>query len=162
MNSFAGNTASNAAGKPGSGRPVLTLNTSSQMLPLVRRIIKDIVEARANLARLSPELSELNRQRRTLSWPERSRRYLLTEVVATEETHLQQAKTELESLGLSVLDITTNLVGFPTVVNGRAAFFSWLPGEEGLRYWQFEGNPSRHAIPARWWQELSVNLPEKG
>ena len=107
---------------------------------------------------MGPELSELDKQRRTLTWPARSRRYRLTEEIALEEQHLRQALKELERLGVILLEEGQCRVGFPTIVNGRAAYFTWQFGEDNLQYWQFAGDTVRHTIPMRWWQEMNADL----
>ena len=44
-----------------------------------------------------------------------------------EEQNAVQARTELEALGLALIDPDLCQVGFPTMVNNRKAFFSWRP-----------------------------------
>ncbi len=161
MNGFAENMASNASGKPGGTGTVLTLTTSCQMLPLVRRIIRDVAEAQERLSRMGPELHVLDRERRALTWPSRSRRYLLKEEIVLEEQRLEAALSELEGLGVTVLDAVVGRVGFPTIVNRQAAYFTWQTGDEALEYWQFAGDTTRRRIPARWWEELNATLEEK-
>ena len=53
------------------------------------------------------------------------------------ERTLGDALAEMEILGVSLLDSAEGRVGFPTVVNGRKAFFSWRPGDDGVRHWHF-------------------------
>jgi hypothetical protein len=156
MSRYKGNTASNASDKPGKSDAFLTLSTSRQMLPLVRRILQDILDSRQRLSQIEPELATLERQRRHLAWPDRCRRYQLHEEVNSQEQHLQEAFKELKTLGVTLLDTDQGVVGFPTVVNGRRAFFSWHLGEEGLDFWQFAGESIRRTIPKSWLQELET------
>ena len=72
-----------------------------------------------------------------LAWPDRARHYRLQEETADAEKELQDATAELEVLGLSLLHGPTALIGFPTVVNDRPAYFSWRPGEEKLAFWNY-------------------------
>jgi hypothetical protein len=120
------------------------------MLPLVGRIARDIAGRHAQLARLRPEQARLERNRRTLAWPERARRYQLQEEVASAERELHDALAELEVLGVVLLDPAAGLVGFPTVVNDRRAFFSWQPGEAGLDFWNYAGDTVRRRVPEAW------------
>ncbi len=78
----------------------------------------------------------------------------MQEEIAATEGELIQACAELERLGVVLLHGPTGLVGFPTVVNNRRAYFSWRPGEEGLAYWSFAGDSVRHAVPEEWTQPL--------
>jgi hypothetical protein len=150
MNGFTENRAPGAYERPGPNDLVLTWGASHAMLPLVGRIVTDIMHGHARLALLRPEQKRLDSQRHTLSWPERSRRYQVQEELAAVEKDLRQAYTELEGLGVAVLHGASGLVGFPTIVNDRRAFFSWRPGEEDVVFWNFAGDPVRHAVPESW------------
>jgi hypothetical protein len=119
-------------------------------LPLVRCIARDVIQTHEQLARLRPEVAQLDRQRRTLAWPERSRRYQLQEEIASWEGSLAGLEAELEQLGLTLLDGPTGTVGFPTIVNDRQAYFSWEPGEEEIAFWSYQGEAVRNPIPAHW------------
>jgi hypothetical protein len=129
---------------------VLTWDASLAMLPLVGRIAADIRRLHGELTRLVPEKDRLERQRRTLAWPERARRYELEEELASVDKDFADAKAELEVVGVALLDPAAGLVGFPTVVNDRPAFFSWQPDEEGLNFWNFAGESLRRPVPADW------------
>src|SRR5262245_32600329 len=128
MNGSTENTKSGAFEKPSRRHAVLTLDTANRMLTLVRRIVDDLVQTQQHLNRLQPEQDRLDRQRRTLDWPERFRRYQLREEIAAEERHFQEASAELDVLGVMVFDVAKGRVGFPTIVNDRRAYFSWEPG----------------------------------
>jgi hypothetical protein len=150
MNGFTGNRASGAPERPGPGERVLTWGACRAMLPLVGRIAADVVAHHERLARLRPERARLDARRGTLGWPERARRYELDEEIAAAQGDLAQACAELEVLGLVLLHGPTGLVGFPTIVNDRRAYFSWRPGEDGPDYWNFAGDPTRHPVPPGW------------
>jgi hypothetical protein len=161
MSGSAGNTASSASEKPGRKDVVLTLTVAARMLPLVKGIVADILHNQETLLSLQPEQDRLDRQRRTLSWPERLRRYEVNEDVARAERELEQAIGELDKLGVILVDIWEGQIGFPTLVNGRRACFSWKPGEETLVYWHFEGESTRRPIPPSWSKMTNVRLRSK-
>jgi hypothetical protein len=144
------NAASDASGKSGRREVFFELPTCRRMLPLVRRIVQEIRETQTRLGRMRPEREGLDRDRRELSWPERSRRYQLQEEIAAAERQLGQVLAELEQLGVVLVDTKAGWVGFPTIVNGRGAYFSWRPGEEEVRYWHFAGESVRRLIPRSW------------
>jgi hypothetical protein len=150
MNGSTENTAHGAPEKPGRGPVLLNLATARKMLPLVERIVADVLHSRRSLAPLIPELDQLDGQRRSLTWSGRARRYQLQAEIAALESNLQEALAELQGLNVAVLGIKTGEVGFPTLVNGRQAFFSWRPGEEGIHFWQFPGEEERWPIPGSW------------
>src|SRR5438874_12645796 len=102
MNGSTENRAHGASEKPGRRETPLNLPTARSMLPLVERILGDILHDQKNLDKLLPEQNQLDRHRRDLSWPERARRYRLQDEVAGTERHLQDALAELASLGLQL------------------------------------------------------------
>jgi hypothetical protein len=147
----------------GSGHEsVLTWVAACRMLPLVRHIVDDLMSSNNRLARLLPEKDRLDRHRRELAWPERSRRYALQELIAAEEQNASQAAMELDSLGLVLVDPELGQVGFPTMVNNRKAFFSWRPGEEAIAYWHFADDADRRSIPASWTKTTEFRSRSRG
>lgn len=150
MNGFTENTASGASERPDRRDEPVTLETASRMLPLACRVVHDILRHRGRLGELLPEQERLDRERRTLTWPERLRRYNLREEIASEEHDLQDALAELEVLGLNLLDPVAGRLGFPTVVNDRPAFFSWTPAEEEITFWHYADESLRRRIPGSW------------
>jgi hypothetical protein len=127
------------------------------MLPLVRHIVSDLLEAEQGLGGLLWEQDGLDRNRRDLSWPERQRRYFLLDEVAKAESRRKDAISELKHLGVHIFDIAHGRVGFPTIVNTKPAFFSWQPDEADIGFWHFAGDDARRRpIPASWNQEAAV------
>src|SRR5437660_828817 len=116
MNSSAENRA-NSQKEPGANTPIFDLAGARRMLPLVRRIVGDVVCQQHELARLHPEQAQLDRERRTLPWPDRSRRYQLRDEIAALEAQLPLTLIELKELGVTLLDASTGRVGFVTAVN---------------------------------------------
>jgi hypothetical protein len=161
MNGSKGNAAFNASEKPERRDIVLNLNTANRMLPLVQRVVDDIVVNQKTIDRLQPEQERLDRHKRDLVWLERQRRYQVHEEINCAEARLQSAFSELRELGLALLDPETGRIGFPTLVNDRQAFFSWQPGEEALRSWHFAEETACRPIPASWWKVPEVSLSGK-
>jgi hypothetical protein len=162
MNGSTENRASGAFEKPNGPDAVLSLTTARRMLTLVRQIVEEILGRGRRLERLHAEKHRLDRQRRTLNWPERSRRYQLQDEIADEEQGLQEAASELGALGVLLLDAGRGKVGFPTLVNERRAFFTWQPGEDGLKYWHFLGENVRRTIPPGWGKVAESRRPGAG
>lgn len=139
-------------------RQPLDLGTARRMLPLVQRIVSDIVLDSEQLARYAFEQDGLDRNKSTLSWPERQRRYAIQGEVTRLETRLDDQRRELDSLGAILMNRSLGHVGFPTVVNGKPAYFSWQLGEEGVHFWHFDGESTRRPIPPNF-QEASALRP---
>lgn len=161
MNGSTENRAQGASEKPGRRSAVLNLATARRMLPLVQRVVSDVMNYQRRLAQLRPEQYLLDRQRRTLAWPERCRRYQIREEVADAERGLQEALAELAALTVVLLDPALGRVGFPTLVNNREAYFSWQVGEDAVNHWHFPEDIARRLIPTSWAKTANVRLTAK-
>lgn len=144
------NRASNPSGKPRRKEISLDYATTRQMLPLVRSIVTDIVDASKRLAALAPEQETLDEHRRLLTWASRQRRYAIRDEVVQTEKVLADATAELDNLGLRLVDAPNGRVDFPTRINGRSAAFSWQLGEDAVSFWRYGGEDLRRPIPADW------------
>src|SRR5438132_6027719 len=144
------NRAHGASEKPARRESVLSLAEAAKMLPLVQHIMSDVVASQRSLSQLTPQEEQLHRQRRALDWSGRSRLYAMREEIALAEQTMQDATAELEKLGVVVVDAEFGRVGFPTVVNGKRAYFSWQGGEQDIRYWHFVEEERRRPVPVTW------------
>jgi hypothetical protein len=135
----------------------IDINTACQMLPLVRSIVSDIVVTREKLEKLTPEQEKLEKNRRSLDWSGRDRRYNIKDEITSAEKDLAGAVTELANLGVALVDAGSGQVAFPTRINGRPAAFSWQVGEESLGYWHYVGEDLRRPIPNDWIHITSSN-----
>jgi hypothetical protein len=158
MKESAEDRASDASELAGRREIVLNLGTARRMLPLVARIVADFLGLQRRRQQLTAEQESLDRERHTLAWPQRQRRYEVHEELMGVERQLSEARAELELLGVALIEASEGRVGLPTVVNGHLAFFSWKPGDEGLRYWHFAGELVRRTIPASWKDAGDVRL----
>jgi len=134
---------------------VLNLRTVQKMLPLVQHIVAEFLRRHRELGRLNPAQARLEREKRSLSWQQRKERYLIQEEITLQDRGVQDALEELNGLGVVMLDADLGRVGFPTLVNNRAAFFTWSPGDEGLRSWQFAEENVARPIPPAWLKDTS-------
>ena len=141
---------SGARGKSRRKAQPVDLPSVRRMLPLVQRIVTDIVQDNRELNRFTFEQEGLDRNKRELSWPERQRRYTLQSELSRLQGRLEDEQRELDSLGAVLFASTDGRVGFPTLINGRPAYFSWQLGEDGVAYWHFDGELMRRPIPPNW------------
>ena len=145
--------ASNSSRPSARAAVVLDLPTVQKMLPLVQRIVADLLAAEQETGTNLWELEGLDRNRRALTWPQRQRRYFLQDEMTRAKDRRRELEGELGQLGVRVIDAVHGRVGFPTIVNAKAAFFSWQPGEEGIGFWHFaDGDHNRRPIPTSWTQ----------
>ena len=150
--------AAGARGKSRRKMQPVDLPTVRRMLPLVQRIVSDLVQDHKELNRYTLEQEGLDRNKRELSWPERERRYTVQGEVPRLQSRLEDEQRELDQLGAVLFGSADGRVGFPTVVNGRAAFFSWQLGEDAVNYWHFDGESARRPIPTNWNENNQAKL----
>lgn len=142
--------ASEPADRPKKKPAAIDLSTARQMLPLVRSIVRDIVDSRRRLTDLTREQGVLDQERRSLSWESRRRRYAVTDELTQTERSFATAVGELNRLGVTLTDADAGRVDFPTRINGRPASFSWQEGEEAVAFWRYSEEEQRRPIPADW------------
>lgn len=150
MSGFTENRESEASEQLGIPARMMTWHGSRAMLPLVSRIAEDVTKEHGRLIELRAELSRLEQHRRELPWSLRARRYQLEDEIAATEKNYRAVVAELELLGVALLEAETGLVGFPTLVNQRRAYFSWRPGEETLLFWNYASDRIRRPVPQDW------------
>ncbi len=112
-----------------------TPDAANQMLPLVRRIVDDILKAGQSIRSISVETEKPEED------PEVNR--LMDQ--------LDELFDELEALGCSYKDwnFSVGLVDFPSKLNGREVLLCWRSDEPDVRYYhELEaGYPGRKLIP---------------
>lgn len=115
-----------------SGMP-FTIDQANRTLPLVRRIVADIVETyerwqgevRAfEIASVRPDAAEPNGPART---HEREAQRLATEI--------EGFVRELEALGVEFKGYDVGLVDFPSRIGDRPVYLCWRLGEPAVQYW---------------------------
>jgi hypothetical protein len=134
---------------------VLTWEESQAMIPLVSSIVRDLMTLATDLDRCEEELSLLPRVGE-MDWRGRSKAYALQEQVATISQDLRNAYLELESLHLTLLNAETGMVGFPTLVNNRRAFFTFNLGEKSIANWCYACDPTLRPVPKSWIRTVAM------
>lgn len=126
------------------------LSQADAMLPLVTQIAEDIQSRWQRLVELEKEQIDLERRKRDLNWPERSRRYAVSDEIASEQAKLRDSVLELEELEVILVDPVVGETAFPTQVQGRKAYFVWRVGADVVKWWCFANEPQRRVIPDSW------------
>ncbi len=142
--------------------PLFLLSQAETMLPLVTHIAEDIQARWQRLLELEKEQNDLERRKRDLSWPERSRRYQVSDEITSEQAKLRDSVLELEDLNVILVDPIVGETAFPTQVQGRKAYFVWRVGAENVKWWCFANEPQRRVIPESWRKPTpSVEVEQK-
>lgn len=112
---------------------LFTVEEANATLPLVRRIVQDVVSQYARWEELARELermaSEMQTPEEALKLTQLERR---VQVAAAEVESFQR---ELTSLGISLKDPRTGLVDFPAMFGSRMVWLCWIVSEPAVAHW---------------------------
>jgi hypothetical protein len=108
---------------------LFTIEEADRALPLVRRIVADIVAQFRQLERLQ-------RRRRALMRRERDTEVSdLDKQAARGADRLGELIDEVNHIGCELKDWETGIVDFRTVMGGREVYLCWKLGEDHVSYW---------------------------
>ena len=105
---------------------LFTLNEANRSLPLVARIVRDIVNTYSRASQLQAKLDESP-----------TGKDAATARAQLEETlgRLQDYVDELVAIGVALKDYDTGLIDFPCRHQGHDVLLCWKLGEERIGYW---------------------------
>lgn len=115
---------------------LFTVDQANRTLPLVRRIVEDIVREHRRWQEAIVELDLLvSGARADLPDP---RAVALEREVQTIARDIDQFQGELEALGIQLKDRRIGLIDFPSEMDGRRVLLCWRLGEPSVQYWHDE------------------------
>ena len=128
-----------------------TPELANRSLPLVRRIVEDIVQQFARWQSQVREF-ELVSASNSVSDPNPRAEELEREVAAL-AAELEHFHHELSRLGVEFKDYSLGLVDFPAEHEGRPIYLCWRLGEPAVEYWHevdagFAGRQPLAPVPA--------------
>ena len=115
---------------------IFTLHEAEKLLPLVRVIVRDIVDEYRFLCRRSAEKRRIEMeavapfQRRTLIALQDIQRE-----IDRSRTKIDDITWELNELGVEFQDYEMGLIDFPSRIAGEPACLCWRLGEDRIKYW---------------------------
>jgi hypothetical protein len=112
----------------GQGIRLFSVEEAERMLPLIRVIVKGMLDDHAERQGILDRLQGPEEGRA------RDGRALHAEIETLTEK-LTEAAGELEELGVEFKGIDLGLVDFPTTVDGELAYYCWRYGEDRIGYW---------------------------
>ena len=110
-------------------RKLFTIQQADQALPLVRRIVADIVAQHRELEHL------LCSRKRQLQQNRGKATATLDEAVAHGARQLNHLIDEVNAIGCELKDWETGQVDFRALYRGREVCLCWMLGEDSIRYW---------------------------
>ncbi|UCG17451.1 MAG: DUF2203 domain-containing protein [Phycisphaerales bacterium] len=122
---------------------LFSVEQANRTLPLVRRILRDVVTQYRLVERIQ-------KRRRKLACQGR-----LDELKSVEDRGLEAARrlsdllTELSSIGCEVKDYERGCVDFPAMCDSREIYLCWRLNEERVSHWheRHVGEAGRRALP---------------
>jgi hypothetical protein len=135
-----------------------TVEQANRTLPLVRRIVEDIVREHRRWQEkiLELELVASNAAGATANNPAPAPSSSDERVAAIERDALAIARDidaferELQELGIALKDRRLGLIDFPGEIDGRQVWLCWRLGEPSVQYWHDldAGYAGRQPLPA--------------
>ncbi|HEV7990947.1 MAG TPA: DUF2203 domain-containing protein [Gemmatimonadaceae bacterium] len=116
---------------------LFTVDLANRTLPLVRRIVEDVVSQQQRWQETIAELDVLTVEARA-ELPDPRIRALERQAqqIAGE---IDAFQAELESLGIQLKDRRIGLIDFPSELDGRRVLLCWRLGEPSVQFWHDEG-----------------------
>lgn len=116
--------------------PLFTVDHANRTLPLVRRIVEDVVAGHRRWQEAIVELDLLvSSHRGEVPDP---RAAALERRVQRLARELEEFQGELEALGIQLKDRRIGLIDFPSEMDGRRVLLCWRLGEATVQYWHDE------------------------
>ena len=117
---------------------LFTVDHANRTLPLVRRIVEDVVREHRRWQEAIVEL-DLLVSGVSADLPDPRAAALEKEIQSiAKEIDLFQA--ELESLGIQLKDRRIGLIDFPSELDGRRVLLCWRLGESSVQFWHDESS----------------------
>lgn len=115
---------------------LFTVDLANRTLPLVRRIVEDIVREHRRWQEAIVELDLLvSGVRADLPDP---RAVALEREIQAIARDIDQFQSELEGLGIQLKDRRIGLIDFPSEMDGRRVLLCWRLDETSVQYWHDE------------------------
>jgi len=112
---------------------LFTVEQANRTLPLVRKIVEDVVQQHRRWREAILELDLVASSLRADDPSERAA--TLERNVQTLAREIDGYKRELEDLGIQLKDPRLGLVDFPSEMAGRNVLLCWRLGEPEVQYW---------------------------
>jgi hypothetical protein len=112
--------------KPSVPKKRFTLANANKALPLVKRIVSDVVKTHEHALVLQNQLEAAENSKDTAAAQSELNRTL---------QQMQAFVAELTEIGCEVKDYKTGLIDFVGQHQGRDVYLCWRPGEDSIHFW---------------------------
>ncbi len=140
----------------------LTIAAAQARLPLVRRIVRDVVQLNKQIVETRERLDEMRSRR-----GEKTLKDIYGEEWLAIEIELEQDRErligfvdELAQLGAKMLDVQLGTVGFLSERGGQGILLSWMYDEPRIEFWHEINQGPAQRVPLEMRQSEKVNRIE--
>ena len=112
---------------------LFTVDQANRTLPLVRKIVEDIVREQRRWQDATVELDLMSAG--TLAELPDPRVVALERRIQKIAREVETFQAELESLGIQLKDRRIGLIDFPSELDGRPMLLCWQLGEPSIQFW---------------------------
>lgn len=112
--------------------PLFTVDQANRTLPLVRRIVEDIVREHRRWQEAVVELDLLMSVHAEMPDPRAS---VIEKQIRRAALEMDAFQAELEGLGIQLKDRRIGLIDFPSEQDGRPMLLCWQLGEPSVQFW---------------------------
>ncbi len=138
--------AGSSGGGIGSGG--FSVQTANQMLPLLERIVSDLIALTKDLAVQQPQIHSIQKLRKPANFSVFTDELVaIKEAFNTDRQRLESCQRELESLGVHVDSLDEAVIDFPAFMNRRPVMLCWKVGEPEVVHWHEIQEDFRHRKP---------------
>jgi hypothetical protein len=121
--------------KPSRPKKVITVEQANQMLPLVRAIVRDIVELAGELQQRQERLARIKPGKKGMLGEAHQEEYQQIQgELAKDAARMEEYLDELRKLGVE-LKGWDGIVDFPGWMDGREVCLCWKLGEAEVSHW---------------------------
>lgn len=122
--------------RPNPGRKLFTVEEANSMLPLVQRIVEDVVAVSQDIVERRERLAQIKGGRRSETRDPYSEELAQVEdELEKERARLYEYADELRELGVELKDGLIGLVDFPAQMDERVVYLCWKLGEPEVLHW---------------------------
>ena len=130
-------------------RRLFSLEEANQLVPWLERTFQGLAPSMQRLQELRERLSTIQRERQRLNGTfDRYNEYnSLQAELDSISAEMQGMIDEIIAEGIIVRDISSGLVDFPHVRQGREVYLCWISGESSIEFWHETDRGFAHRQP---------------
>ena len=130
-------------------RRLFSLEEANRLVPWLERTFQGLAQSMRRLQGLRERLSTIQRERQRLNGTfDRYNEYnSLQAELDSISSEIQGIVDEIIAEGIIVRDISSGLVDFPHVRQGREVYLCWISGEDSIEFWHETDRGFSHRQP---------------